>query len=507
MSTRFSLLVRRNGTILKAFGSTLEGLGRRPDEVTGYSVYLLLPKRAHARIRALLRDPLRRASDEPEKMTVIHGSRGAVHGYVRATPSGRAALWIDFASDGTDLPLRRAGVAGEAAVAEKDAFLDTVSERLNRFPDADHDLTMFEFSGLLDAGADPGAEPDGAADVRSVVESTLGRWSVDGEVACLKPGCYAILHPSRIVADEIVADIPRSMRRHGLEDQALGAKIETIRLDVKNAPEEDVKGALSRMIDRFVKGAGSLFRKSKLLSSFSRVVPQLNDPAGVVRQALDREDVALDERSVVQVSSGSQVLTLVRGQLRLADDEAWIGDLIDPAAHPDLCVRHDMLVMTRVLARPAAGAGSPVIVELTRPSIVDPRFSKIVKAAIAAADVPPARLGFKPLGLSLSDTYSGAFRQFCEELGTEHPVWVSQFPAAISSVRALTRLWTEYVEVPLGLLKSISRHDDRPSMSRLIKVWRTVAIHVVITGLNDPQSAVLAREAGADYGVGGIYEA
>lgn len=511
MATGFSLLVRRDGSVLKATGGTQEALGRDPDELIGYSVFLMVPKRVHDRVRALLLAENGPPAGTVEDIPVIHNRKGAVQACVRTTPSGRSAVWMDFSSDGRAVPLRRAVLADGpegAAVAEKEAFLETVAERINKFPDADHDLTMFEFSGLLGDGlGGDAAGDDAAAGVRSVVETTLSRWAVDGEVAHLKPGCYAILHPSRVVADDIVAEIPRSMKRHGLDDQDLGAKIETIRLDVKNTPQEDVKGTLSRIIDRFVKGAGSLFRKSRLLSTFSRVVPQLNDPAGLVRRALDREDVALAERAVVNVASGSQVLTLVRGQLRLDGGDAWIGDLIDLNGHPDLCVRHDLLVMKRVLAKlPIEADASPVIVELTRPSIVDAAFSGAVKEAVAAAAVPRAKLGFKPLGLSLSDTYSGAFRQFCEDLGSGHPVWVSHFPAAISSMRQLTTLWTEYVEVPLGLLKSISRQDDSPSLGRLIKVWRNVAMHVVITGLNDPQSAMLAREAGADYGVGAIYE-
>ena len=515
MTIVFSLLVNRDGSILRANGASAEGLGRTPASLIGSSIFLIFPKRLHGIIRTLLRRMSYEGSLNPLNIPVIHNKVGCTDMFVRAIPSDLASVWMDFSSDGTGLPLLRPGIitapdasdSGETGVSEKEEFLESVERRVSRSSRLIHDLTMFDFSGQLDPSGEEAGKAKGHKSIRSALESTLSRWSVDGEIGYLKPGCYAILHSAEIAADDIVAAIPQSLQEKGIEDEIGTPFTETIHLDTASEPTQNVRGLLTKIVDGFTRKAGSLFRKTKLYTTFSKIVPRLKNPARLVRQALDEDRIAIAETGVVSIESGQKALGVARGQLQIDDELIWIGDLVDLTSCAELCVRHDLVVVQHVLRNLKDGRyDRPIVVEIARPSIFDRSFSRAIKSACVQAAVADTMFGIKPVGLSFSDTHSPGFEHFCDALGHQHPVWLSNFPSAITSIDKLTKMRTEYIELPLGLLKSLSNHGDAETMGRLVQVWRNVATHVVITGLHDPQSALIARQAGVDFGAGSIYD-
>lgn len=509
MPVVFSFLVKRDGTILKASGATVAGLGRESAALPGTSLFLLVPSRLHGILRTVLRRMTYDQAFTPLDIPVIHNKVGCMDMVLRAIPSDRATMWMDFSSDGTGLPLLRPGlISGEIAarLTEKDEFLESVEKHVSDASAPEHDLTMFDFSSQLNTIADEEEQTEAKTSIRAVLESTLSRWSVDGEIGYLKPGCYAILHSTEVGADDIVAAIPGSLQDQGIEDTVDRPFTETVHLDRSATRGENVKGLLSKVVDGFTKKAGSLFRKTKLYTTFSKVIPRLKDPVSLIRKALDEGKLEIAETSVVSMKSGESALAVARGQLQIDNDPVWIGDLVDVTSCVDLCVRHDLAVVQHVLHTLKQGrTDAPIVVEIARPSLFDRAFSRAVKSACDTVPVAQAMLGFKPVGLSFSDTRSPAFDHFCEILGYQHPIWLSNFPSTITSIDKLTKMRTEYIELPLGLLRSLSSRTNDDTMGRLVQVWRNAASHVVITGLNDAKSALLARQAGVDFGAGTIY--
>jgi EAL domain-containing protein (putative c-di-GMP-specific phosphodiesterase class I) len=514
MVCSFSVLVRPDGSVLKAYGDVTNGIGWERGSLARSSIFFVLPRKYHDRVRELLAGrPGRHCT---EAIRLIHNSRGALTYYFKLRDAGRTAVWLDFVSERGMEPRPHCSFPDLTAPdrLSRDAYLDRVAGRIDA--EGKTSLTMFEFAGLDGrpgaAEGEAGGEPadDGGPSLRASVESSLGAWSTDGSVGVLDGCSYAIVHESAVEAEVIVSDVSAAARERGFSDADLSARTETVRLD-RNARTDGLRDGLSHLAGRFLRAAGTLLKRVPKALRLSEAIREARSGRDMVLAALE-EGVDLAYRPVVGLDDGMRSFALASPVLRIGGTERAPAELVDLDADPALALRIDLAAVDRAGSDledevAAKGRAGLAVLEIQAGSLLHPDFAGRVRARFAAGRAVPGSLGFRPLDANFAILRHDKVALLRDRLGAEHPIWLRHFPAAVSGEAPLPAAGNAYVEVSLPFLTSLLRLRDGPeAIARLLDLWRGVGIHLVTTGLDTPHSAVLARQLGIEFGVGAVFE-
>lgn len=195
--------------------------------------------------------------------------------------------------------------------------------------------------------------------------------------------------------------------------------------------------------------------------------------------------------------SGDVSLHLAHGALVFGDEEVEAERLMVLADHPEICSRHDRtMAAAAVAALPNRSSATSVIVDIGLPTLESGEAAKIATELASAGHA----IGFRPLGLDMTDKRSAAVNRVYELLKEGIPVWLPNFSAAISKSRQLKGA---YVEVSATLLRDISARPDRNKLlSGLLKVWHDVEVRLVAVNVDSKNLAAFVNKLGIAYGIG-----
>ena len=506
MACSFSVLVRPDGSILKAYGDIASGIGWDCSNLIRSSIFFVLPRKYHERVRQLLNSTP--ADHRTEAIRLIHNSRGALTYYFRLRDAGRTAVWLDFISERGKEPRPHCSFPDLTApdVVERDAYLDRVAAGLNGEA-GKVSLTMFEFAGL--SGTADAKAGDGVS-LRESVENSLGAWSVDGSVGVLDDVSYAIVHEAAVEADVIASDVSAAASERGFADADMSVRTETVRLD-SGTRAAGFGDGLAHVVQRFLRGARTLLRQAPRVLRLSEAIREARGGRSLVVAALGR-GVRLAHRPVVGLADGNHGFALASAMLRIGSRDRAPAELVDLDLDPALGLQLDLAALDRAVADltdslAASGQCGLVILEVQAASLLSPAFAAGLQAHLHAGPVARGSLGFRPVDRNAAMLRRDRLADLRRGLGDEHPIWLKHFPAAVAEESPVFVSGNAFVEISLPFLNSLLRLPDGPrAVSRLLDLWRGLGVYLVTTGLDTPQSAVLARQLGIEFGVGAVFD-
>jgi EAL domain-containing protein (putative c-di-GMP-specific phosphodiesterase class I) len=506
MVCSFSVLVRPDGSILKAYGDVAAGIGWDRRNLIRSSIFFVLPRKHHDRVRHLIDG--RPDGHRTEPIRLIHNSRGALTYYFKLRGAGRTAVWLDFISERGMEPRPHCSFPDltVADVVSRDAYLDRVAAGIDA-GNGKTSLTMFEFAGLGEGGE---AGPEAEASLRESVESSLGAWSVDGSVGVLDGTSYAIVHETVVDAEVIVSDVSAAARERGFADADVSARTETVRLD-GGGKADGLRDGLAHLARRFLRAAGTLLRRAPGVSRLSEAIREARSGRDLLVEAL-AGGLRLAYRPVVGLADGNRTFWLASPLVRVGQQDRAPGDLVDLDIDRELGLRVDLAAIAEAFADlqdelADKGQCGLVVLEIRSASFLDPAFGCEVRRRFEAGRLGADSLGFRPLDANFAMLRHEKAQKVRADLGDEHPIWLKHFPSAVGGKSPIATGGNAFVEVSLPFLTSLLRLPEGPqAVARLLEMWRGVGIYMVTVGLDTPQAAVLARQLGIEFGVGAVFD-
>jgi EAL domain-containing protein (putative c-di-GMP-specific phosphodiesterase class I) len=481
MADTFSVLTDRQGQLSAGSGS-IAGMPAAAVQVKP------LFERFAEDDRPKIRDALNTASHQTA--TVVYGLRVLTsadeHALFDITlePAGPDKYWARFAM--------AEGVAAQVGPVAKADFLSGVAERLGLSDAPEMQMLMIDFGGLRDTALNAWLGADGARDMRNSIEDALSEASVDGQVGRLGAGSYGVLGALDVNKEDLVASVVDVADKMGVSEDELGAHAESVALDTDDTDPQTLGGLLSHVCHKF----GLTIRNGVAFGGnrLSDVSEELQQAISLVETALDNDDIAIDFRAVHLLASGAVELQLAHGALIFGDEKVPVDRILDVAAHQTLCARHDRTITQRAFA--ATDPGPTLIIDICLPTLESGAAADIAAEAHAAG----RKVGFRPSGLDISARRSTAARQAYRLLEKYIPIWLMNFSTAVSKTR---QLHGAYVEISAPFLRDISAGADRNEMlSKLLKVWNDVEVHLVAVNVASKNLASFVSKLGIAYGVG-----
>jgi hypothetical protein len=289
--------------------------------------------------------------------------------------------------------------------------------------------------------------------------------------------------------------------QHGVSEQDLGAKAESVALDAEDIDPGAVRGLLGHVLHKFQQTIqhGKPFGGDRL----SDVSAEIEQAIKLIETALDNGDIKVETRDVRFLATGDVAICLTHGELVFGDEAVTADRLLLMNDHPDLCNRHDRAVVMAAMAsvaslepRSASNAPPLVIVDIGMPTLESGEAARI---AAELGDAGQA-VGFRPQGLDMSARRAPGVRQVYALLKDGVPVWLVNFSTAIEKTR---RLKGAYVEISATFLRDISVSPDRDKLlTGLLKVWSDVEVRLVAVNVASKNLATFVSKLGIARGVG-----
>jgi hypothetical protein len=483
----FSLLTDREGNLSSAPGDAQGVIGMSSDEIGAKPIFELFSEDDKSTVASALRAASRTAQTQLTGLCLQTGDDSAPLFDISIEPAGPELFWVRFTPS--------EGETVESGPAPKERFLDAVAARLGMPDGSGMRLLMVDVDGLRDRALATRLGDDGTRDLQRSIEGALGNVAVDGQIGQLSAGSYGVLGAADLNTEDVLASVADVAGEHGVTADDLGAHAENVVLDAVDGDVESVRGLLSHVCHKFYQTVrnGAPFGAARL----SEVPAEIEQAVRLVETALEQGDIEVTMRDVRGLAAGDVSLYLASGALVFGDETAMVDRILVVADHPALCQRHDRAVIDVALtAIPDTGASVPVIVDICLPTLETGEASRI-GAEMAAAG---RSVGFRPIGLDMSQGRSSGVRQVYGLLKEGIPVWLANFSAAISKSR---RLKGAYVEISAPFLRDISAHPDRNKLlSGLLKVWHEVEVRLVATNVDSKNLASFVNKLGIIYGIG-----
>ena len=481
MADRFSVLTDRKGQLSAASGSLA---GRPASEAQVKPLFELFAEDDRSKVRDALWSASARTVTEITGLRVLTSDNQDLLFDVTLEPAGPEKFWVRFAL--------AQGQAEETGPVGKTDFLSGIAARLGMSDAPEMQMLMIDVGGLRDAALTQRLGADGVRDMRNSIEDALSEVAVDGQVGRLGAGSYGVLGAVDLAKEDLVANVVEVADKLGVSEDELGAHAESVVLDIEDSDPKTLGGLLSHVCHKFMQTIrnGAVFGGGRL----SEVSEELKQAIALVETALDNGDVAVDFRAVHMLNSGKIAAQLAHGALVFGDEKIPASRVLDMENHAQLCARHDRLMVEKACA--TAPQCPVLIVDIGLPTLETGEAARI-----AAETTTPGRVvGFRPLGLDISARRSAAARQAHKLLEAEIPVWLVNFSTAVSKTR---QLHGAYVEISATFLRDISAGPDRNEMlSRLLKVWNDVEVHLVAVNVASKNLAAFVSKLGIAYGVG-----
>lgn len=487
MAEAFSILTDRQGNLSSASDEAQGIIGKSGGEISAKPLFELFSDEDKPKVVAALKAASRTAQSEIPGVHLQTDADNAVLFDLSIEPAGPEKFWVRFS-----LAQGEPVVTGPVA---KESFLTAVAARLGLSGSDEMQMLMIDFDGLRNSDLAARLGTEGVRDVRDRIEGMLTDAAVDGQVGRLALGSYGVLAGADLNAEDVVASAVDAAAKRGINEQELGAKSKSVALDDASGDTSTVRGLLSHVCHKFYETVrnGAEFGAERL----SAVSEEVAQAIKLIETALERKDVSVATRDVRMLVSGDVSLRLSHGALVFGDEEVEADRLMVLADHPEICSRHDRAMAVAAVAElPNGSSDAPVIVDIGLPTLESGEAVKIATEMASAGHT----VGFRPLGLDMTDKRSSSVNRVYELLKEGIPVWLPNFSAAISKSRQLKGA---YVEVSATLLRDLSARPDRNKLlSGLLRVWHDVEVRLVAVNVDSKNLASFVNKLGIAYGIG-----
>ncbi|MBT5665729.1 MAG: hypothetical protein HOJ06_10330, partial [Rhodospirillaceae bacterium] len=500
----FSILTDREGRLSAASDDAQSAVGRPAVEIQAKPLFALFAEEDRPAIAQALESASHQSQTTLSRQKILTGTDSEALFDIALEPAGPDKFWVHFSpladESGGDDP------TGSGPLAKED-FLTTVAGRLGLPGGDDLQMLMVDIDGLRNKDLTARLGDDAANAVRSSIETALSEAAVDGQIGQLSASSYGVLGTGGQNRQDLVASVVDAASQHGVNEQDLGAKAESVALDAEDIDPEAVRGLLGHVLHKFQQTIqhGKPFGGSRL----SEVSAEIEQAINLIETALDNGDIRIEARDVRLLNSGDIAFYLTHGVLVFGDEAVTADRLLVMGDHPELCSRHDRAVVMAAVAsvasvasqEPPAPSDTPPLAPLVIVDIGMPTLES-GEAARLAAELGKAgqSVGFRPQGLDMSARRSPGVKQVYGLLKDGVPVWLVNFSTAIEKSRHLKGA---YVEISATFLRDISASPDRDKLlTGLLKVWSDVEVRLVAVNVDSRNLATFVSKLGIAHGVG-----
>lgn len=498
VANAFSILTDREGRLSAASDDAQSAVGRPAVEIQAKPLFALFAEEDRSAIAQALESASHQSQTTLSRQKILTGTDSEALFDIALEPAGPDKFWVHF-SPLADEP--GGDESAETGPLAKEDFLTTVAGRLGLPGGDDLQMLMVDIDGLRNKDLTARLGDDAANAVRSSIESALSEAAVDGRIGQLTASSYGVLGTGEQDRQDLVASVVDAASQHGVSEQDLGAKAESVALDAEEIDPGALRGLLGHVLHKFQQTIqhGKPFGGSRL----SEVSAEIEQAVNLIETALDNDDIRVEARDVRLLNSGDVAFYLTHGALVFGDETVTADRLLVMDDHPELCNRHDRAVVTAAMASvasqesPASSNAPPlVIVDIGMPTLQSGEAARI------AAELGKAgqSVGFRPQGQDMSARRSPGVKQVYELLKDGVPVWLVNFSTAIEKTRHLKGA---YVEISATFLRDISASPDRDKLlTGLLKVWSDVEVRLVAVNVDSKNLATFVSKLGIAYGVG-----
>lgn len=346
--------------------------------------------------------------------------------------------------------------------------------------------------------------PKRAAELRQSVEATLRAASSNGDIGQLGADSYGLLTDGGVTHEQISANVVEvaDTQDFGIDD--LGVRGHGLVVDEASMDAE----ALTQTVSFVEKRLSGDIEGSELPDRMSGAVEQVVASTAQVRAALERRQMQLVERDVVDIDTDRVPVRIARPEMLIDDRPVHVSRLLNIEDYPELALQHDLAALgacARQVVQERADSGrrpAPILAEVLIESVRQPMFLDGVQACLTGTECPSTDIGIKLTELRDESRRSGAIDNLITLSEDGHIVWLDEFNTAVSGLGRLKKAKNGFVEVPARILQSLcSKEDGRKLVIKLIGEWTHFDFYVVATNVENDEQRNFLRELGINYTV------
>lgn len=242
-----------------------------------------------------------------------------------------------------------------------------------------------------------------------------------------------------------------------------------------------------------------------------RALAGWSDPSARLRQALDKDELALYCQPIAALNSMPR-FPIAEVLVRLREEEKALlppGEFLPVFEHHGMMPQLDRWVVRHVLGRLARGSRVPRFsVNVSGQTLHDAQFPGFLADSLKAANVHPAGLVFEidegdVLGrLEAAVRFGAAVR----EIGCA--VAIDGFGRRAASFAPLKTLRVDYLKVDGSIVRKLLVHDGaRNKLGAMVRVGETLGIGLIAECVEEQDVLVRLKAMGVGYAQGfGIYQ-
>ncbi|MDP1674285.1 MAG: bifunctional diguanylate cyclase/phosphodiesterase, partial [Burkholderiales bacterium] len=230
-----------------------------------------------------------------------------------------------------------------------------------------------------------------------------------------------------------------------------------------------------------------------------------------LRKAIDRNDLTLHYQPKVDIRSGT--MYSVEALVRWMHPEKG---MISPAEFIPLAEKTGLIrPMTYAILEIAAqqqaawmarGLQTPIAVNLTARSLVDPQFAPRLADILARHGVPAELISIEITESSLVDDPEGAQRMLSQLQDDGHPIYIDDFGTGYSSLSYLVNLPVKSLKIDRSFINEMGKtRGAYLVVASVISMAQSLGLYVVAEGVETAQDVDLLRELGCDQGQGYLF--
>lgn len=487
-----TLLAPRDERITRVLGWKEFDLFRQPVE-------FLFPPDAHGRMQKLFTSKRKLDSIIFPKVPLRYHAGGYIN-FDMSIDYLDAGEWrLNFYKSGltshTERPPNALSAKDALPAQDMVNFFDFVQDVLESPFDGDMDMAMVEVSGLKE---DSTLDEAKKADLRQEVESELKKQAMGGRIGKVDTATYSLLTSGGFEEEDFEAEMISAAKAMGLSAEDVGIRSQSVTIDDRTMPAEQVKQALGQVAKAFtgevepVEGATTL----------SAVVTGIQHHRNLINKALGSYAFRAGKRLVSFAATGERFTLLYEGKVSIDSTLRRPDSLINMIDHADLALKHDVAQLDEILRLKAHNKKEKdvlVFYDLCRASLLSPSFHVDILDKAKKAGLSPETIGFRVLGMPPIKRGGAYWEKLFKLKEAGFRLWVDRFGDAVIDDKLADLVSGGVIEMPQALLKKLSDHyDGKELIQRLVKVWTGQSVWVVSQDYSEEKWKRRSIEAGIE---------
>jgi len=230
-----------------------------------------------------------------------------------------------------------------------------------------------------------------------------------------------------------------------------------------------------------------------------------------LRLAIDRHELTLHYQPKVDIRSGHMhaVEALVRW---MHPDKGMIPPAqFIPLAEQTGLIRPMTYAILEIAVKQQAtwmaqGLQTPIAVNLTARSLIDPQFAPRLADILARHGVPAALIELEITESSLVDDPEGAQRVLLQLRDSGHRIHIDDFGTGYSSLSYLVNLPVHALKIDRSFITEMGKSQSAYLVvASVISMAQSLGLYVIAEGVETAQEVDLLRELGCDQGQGYLF--